>query len=53
MPTIHNFAGLKLGGHDRPYGFKASFNRPSVSMTARPAGGYRSTNLESIRGLWH
>ena len=27
MPTIHNFAGLKLGGHDRPYGFKASFNR--------------------------
>ena len=27
IPTIHRFADLKLGGHDRPYGFQASFNR--------------------------
>jgi hypothetical protein len=27
IPTVRHLAGLKLGGRDRPYGFKASFNR--------------------------
>jgi hypothetical protein len=27
IPTIHNLGNLQLGGRDRPYGFKASFNR--------------------------
>ncbi len=27
IPAIRHLAGLKLGGRDRPYGFKASFNR--------------------------
>jgi hypothetical protein len=27
IPTARHLAGLKLGGKDRPYGFKASFNR--------------------------
>ena len=27
IPTVRHLAGLKLGGQDRPYGFKASFNQ--------------------------
>src|SRR5271165_657279 len=27
VPTARHLAGLKLGGRDRPYGFKASFNQ--------------------------
>jgi hypothetical protein len=27
IPTARHLAGLNLGGRDRPYGFKASFNR--------------------------
>jgi hypothetical protein len=27
IPTVHHLGDLKLGGRDRPYGFKASFNR--------------------------
>jgi hypothetical protein len=27
IPTARNLAGVKLGGHDRPYGFRCSFNR--------------------------
>ena len=27
FPTVRHLAGLKLGGQDRPYGFKPSFNQ--------------------------
>jgi hypothetical protein len=27
IPTVRHLAGLEVGGRDRPYGFKASFNR--------------------------
>jgi hypothetical protein len=27
IPTVRYFCDLKLGGHERPYGFKASFNQ--------------------------
>ena len=27
IPTVRHLAGLNLGGQDRPYGFKASFNQ--------------------------
>jgi hypothetical protein len=27
IPTVRHLAGMKLGGHERPYGFKASFNQ--------------------------
>ncbi len=27
IPTVRHLASLKLGGQDRPYGFKASFNQ--------------------------
>ena len=27
IPTVRNLAGMKLGGKDRPYGFRCSFNQ--------------------------
>jgi hypothetical protein len=27
IPTVRNLAGMNLGGKDRPYGFRSSFNR--------------------------
>jgi hypothetical protein len=27
IPTARSLAGVKLGGHHRPYGFRCSFNR--------------------------
>jgi hypothetical protein len=37
VPTVRHLAGLNLGGQDRPYGFKASFNQ-TFRVDGSPTG---------------
>ncbi len=37
LPTLCHFAGLKLGGQDKPYGFKPSFNQ-TFTVEESPTG---------------
>ena len=37
IPTVRNLVNMKLGGHDRPYGFRCSFNQ-TFRVDGSPTG---------------